>query len=145
MIRDDGTLIPLGKPIDGNIGQSALLYNEFIVYDTRQIRVRYMLKLVSCRYDCRYRCRCTDLYIEIPLQVTNQYNKTFIRLVHVHHLSTSTQQLHCTSLYNSVHNKRRKYNFNKLFIRVYHEFETACCSSLLSLSYSELCILGSRS
>jgi len=42
---DDGCIVPLGKPVDIGPKDTALLYNEFIVYDTAQINVRYMLKL----------------------------------------------------------------------------------------------------
>ncbi|PRP83966.1 hypothetical protein PROFUN_08650 [Planoprotostelium fungivorum] len=42
---DDGTIVPCGKPKHTGIHDTALLYNEFIVYDTRQIRVRYLIKL----------------------------------------------------------------------------------------------------
>eukprot|EP01117_Protostelium_nocturnum_P006844 TRINITY_DN2453_c1_g1_i6.p1 TRINITY_DN2453_c1_g1~~TRINITY_DN2453_c1_g1_i6.p1 ORF type:complete len:470 (-),score=169.93 TRINITY_DN2453_c1_g1_i6:79-1488(-) len=41
----DGTVVPLGKPSKLGPMGTALLYNEFIVYDTAQIRVRYLLKV----------------------------------------------------------------------------------------------------
>eukprot|EP00761_Pharyngomonas_kirbyi_P003059 gb/GECH01003063.1/.p1 GENE.gb/GECH01003063.1/~~gb/GECH01003063.1/.p1 ORF type:complete len:129 (+),score=28.14 gb/GECH01003063.1/:1-387(+) len=44
--QDDGTKIPLGKPSSTPLDQrSSLLYNEFIVYDTSQINIKYLLKL----------------------------------------------------------------------------------------------------
>ncbi len=43
----DGTIVPCGKPVATGIANTSLLYNEFIVYDTSQINVRYLVKLVS--------------------------------------------------------------------------------------------------
>eukprot|EP01130_Rhizamoeba_saxonica_P018108 TRINITY_DN8972_c0_g1_i1.p1 TRINITY_DN8972_c0_g1~~TRINITY_DN8972_c0_g1_i1.p1 ORF type:complete len:639 (-),score=126.74 TRINITY_DN8972_c0_g1_i1:61-1977(-) len=42
---DDGALIPLGEPLDTRITDSALLYNEFVVYRTTQVKMRYLLKV----------------------------------------------------------------------------------------------------
>mmetsp|Transcript_64488 Transcript_64488/g.74962 ORF Transcript_64488/g.74962 Transcript_64488/m.74962 type:complete len:768 (+) Transcript_64488:42-2345(+) len=42
---DDGTIIPIGKGEDTKIAQGSLLYNEFIVYDIAQIRLRYLLRI----------------------------------------------------------------------------------------------------
>lgn len=39
--------MPCGPMIDTGITDSALNYNEFIVYDTAQVCMKYMLKLVS--------------------------------------------------------------------------------------------------
>lgn len=40
---DDGVLVPLGKPTKS--GQnSSLLYNEYIVYDTSQIKMKYLIR-----------------------------------------------------------------------------------------------------
>ncbi|KAL0840559.1 hypothetical protein ABMA28_015776 [Loxostege sticticalis] len=41
---DDGTLVPLGKPVTKKIATS-LLYNEFIVYDVAQVNVKYLLQV----------------------------------------------------------------------------------------------------
>ncbi|KAL3682511.1 hypothetical protein R1sor_000533 [Riccia sorocarpa] len=39
---DDGVVVPMGKAISGD-GDGSLLYNEYIVYNTSQIRMRYLL------------------------------------------------------------------------------------------------------
>ena len=42
---EDGTLVPLG-PVEEKEGfESSLLYNEYIVYNTNQVRLRYMAKI----------------------------------------------------------------------------------------------------
>lgn len=41
----DGVEIPMGKGIDSGITDSSLLYNEFIVYDTAQINMKYLFKM----------------------------------------------------------------------------------------------------
>ncbi|XP_049866080.1 poly [ADP-ribose] polymerase [Pectinophora gossypiella] len=43
-VLDDGTIVPLGKPVQ-NKGQTSLLYNEFIVYDVAQVNVKYLLQM----------------------------------------------------------------------------------------------------
>lgn len=45
---DDGTVVPLGKSIDTKVVNPngyTLNYNEFIVYNTNQVRMRYLVKL----------------------------------------------------------------------------------------------------
>ena len=42
---NDGILIPIGRPINANIAHSSLLYNEYIVYNTEQIKIKYLLRL----------------------------------------------------------------------------------------------------
>ncbi|CAF0900722.1 unnamed protein product [Adineta steineri] len=42
---DDGILIPMGHGINANIPQSSLLYNEYIVYNTDQIKIKYLLRV----------------------------------------------------------------------------------------------------
>ena len=42
---DDGVLIPIGNGVNANIAYSSLLYNEYIVYDTDQIRMKYLLRI----------------------------------------------------------------------------------------------------
>jgi len=44
-VLPDGVTVPIGKSSDQNIGASSLLYNEFIVYDVAQVRMKYLLKL----------------------------------------------------------------------------------------------------
>jgi poly [ADP-ribose] polymerase 1 len=44
-VTSDGVEIPLGKGIDCGIGYSSLLYNEYIVYDVSQVRMKYLLKV----------------------------------------------------------------------------------------------------
>eukprot|EP00039_Didymoeca_costata_P007541 m.100947 g.100947 ORF g.100947 m.100947 type:complete len:1020 (-) comp13730_c0_seq1:96-3155(-) len=41
---EDGVMVPLGKGKASNVANSSLLYNEFIVYDTAQIRQRYLIR-----------------------------------------------------------------------------------------------------
>ncbi|KAK6755153.1 hypothetical protein RB195_013873 [Necator americanus] len=42
---EEGYTIPLGKPVDANQDKKCtLLYNEFIVYDVNQIRIRYVVR-----------------------------------------------------------------------------------------------------
>ncbi len=48
LFRDDGVMVPCGKIVDASssLPQSpSLQYNEFIVYDTRQIKLRYLVQL----------------------------------------------------------------------------------------------------
>ena len=45
--RPDGTVVPLGKSKNTNVKNSGgytLNYNEFIVYDTKQIKMKYLVK-----------------------------------------------------------------------------------------------------
>ncbi|KAK6179955.1 hypothetical protein SNE40_012198 [Patella caerulea] len=44
-VTEDGVKIPMGKGTNATIGRSSLLYNEYIVYDTAQIKMKYMLKM----------------------------------------------------------------------------------------------------
>jgi poly [ADP-ribose] polymerase len=38
--------VPLGKIVDNlKLNESELLYNEFIVYNTEQIRMKYLIKV----------------------------------------------------------------------------------------------------
>ncbi|XP_026729426.1 poly [ADP-ribose] polymerase [Trichoplusia ni] len=41
---DDGTIVPLGKPVNNKV-DTTLLYNEFIVYDVAQVNVKYLLQM----------------------------------------------------------------------------------------------------
>jgi len=46
--RPDGTIVPIGKPVDTGISNSAgytLNYNEFIVYDAAQVKMRYLVQV----------------------------------------------------------------------------------------------------
>lgn len=43
---DNGTVVPCGKQTDAKLPPAAaLLYNEFIVYDTAQVKMKYLLKM----------------------------------------------------------------------------------------------------
>lgn len=44
-VLNDGVLVPLGKPIIDLEVNSALLYNEYIVYDASQVKIKYLLKM----------------------------------------------------------------------------------------------------
>ncbi|XP_069975958.1 poly [ADP-ribose] polymerase 1-like [Penaeus vannamei] len=50
-ITVDGVEVPLGKGIQAPVGNTSLLYNEFIVYDVAQVNVKYLLKL---KFNYRY-------------------------------------------------------------------------------------------
>eukprot|EP00118_Oscarella_pearsei_P026283 m.309715 g.309715 ORF g.309715 m.309715 type:complete len:959 (+) comp47446_c0_seq1:38-2914(+) len=43
-VLDDGVVIPMGKGTSG-LGGGSLLYNEYIVYDVAQIRMKYLFKM----------------------------------------------------------------------------------------------------
>ena len=46
--RKDGTVVPLGKGKDTGVKNPTgytLNYNEYIVYDVSQVRMRYLLKV----------------------------------------------------------------------------------------------------
>jgi len=45
VVREDGLVIPCGKGVASGINDTSLLYNEYIVYDTAQVNVQYLLKL----------------------------------------------------------------------------------------------------
>ncbi|GLU07733.1 hypothetical protein SLE2022_246810 [Rubroshorea leprosula] len=42
--RDD-VVVPCGKPVRSNVKASELLYNEYIVYNTAQVKMRFLLKV----------------------------------------------------------------------------------------------------
>ncbi|XP_024168166.1 poly [ADP-ribose] polymerase 1 isoform X2 [Rosa chinensis] len=42
--RDDVT-VPCGKPVDSHVRASGLMYNEYIVYDTAQVKMQFLLKV----------------------------------------------------------------------------------------------------
>jgi len=44
-ITGDGVKVPLGWPVATGIKNTALLYNEFIVYNTQQIKLKYLLRV----------------------------------------------------------------------------------------------------
>jgi poly [ADP-ribose] polymerase 1 len=44
-VEPNGCVIPLGKGTASNVKDTTLLYNEFIVYDVKQIRTRYVMRL----------------------------------------------------------------------------------------------------
>ncbi|ELT93548.1 hypothetical protein CAPTEDRAFT_223861 [Capitella teleta] len=43
--NNDGVVYPIGEGTEADIGQSSLLYNEYIVYDQSQVQIKYMLKV----------------------------------------------------------------------------------------------------
>lgn len=45
LVTKEGVTIPLGKPMTAQNVKSALLYNEYIVYDVAQVNVKYLLQL----------------------------------------------------------------------------------------------------
>ncbi|XP_009134436.1 poly [ADP-ribose] polymerase 2 isoform X2 [Brassica rapa] len=42
---EDGVVVPLGKPVDHSSSKGTLLYNEYIVYNTEQIKMRYVIQV----------------------------------------------------------------------------------------------------
>ena len=45
--------VPCGKGMPSGVADSALLYDEFIVYDTQQIKQKYVLR-VKFKFQQRY-------------------------------------------------------------------------------------------
>jgi len=41
----DGVVVPIGDPVPTGVNDTALLYNEFVVYDEAQLRIKYILKV----------------------------------------------------------------------------------------------------
>lgn len=50
-VMSDGVEVPLGKPVDSGVKASSLLYNEYIVYDVNQIKMKYLLRI---KFDYKY-------------------------------------------------------------------------------------------
>ncbi|GAB2281612.1 Poly [ADP-ribose] polymerase 2 [Dionaea muscipula] len=44
-VLDDGVIVPLGKPVQRPDSKGSLLYNEYIVYNVDQIRMRYVIQV----------------------------------------------------------------------------------------------------
>jgi poly [ADP-ribose] polymerase len=44
-ILKDGTIVPLGNLRDSQVQDSSLIYNEYIVYNVEQVRIKYLVKL----------------------------------------------------------------------------------------------------
>ena len=42
---NDGLLIPIGRGVPSNAKQTSLLYNEYIVYNTDQVQMKYLLRV----------------------------------------------------------------------------------------------------
>ncbi|XP_010522796.1 PREDICTED: poly [ADP-ribose] polymerase 2 [Tarenaya hassleriana] len=42
---EDGVVVPLGNPVDQSGPKGTLLYNEYIVYNVEQIRMRYLIQV----------------------------------------------------------------------------------------------------
>lgn len=44
-ILDDGVIIPLGEPVQNdNNNQITMAYNEFVIYNEAQVKIKYLLK-----------------------------------------------------------------------------------------------------
>ncbi|KAL8170322.1 hypothetical protein V2J09_022126 [Rumex salicifolius] len=41
----DGVVVPCGKPVDSKVKASELMYNEYIVYNTAQVKMQFLLKV----------------------------------------------------------------------------------------------------
>ncbi|KRX19540.1 Poly [ADP-ribose] polymerase 1 [Trichinella nelsoni] len=44
-IIDDGVVVPLGKAVQSNIKESHLQYNEYIIYNVKQMNIKYLVKV----------------------------------------------------------------------------------------------------
>ncbi|KAF6173587.1 hypothetical protein GIB67_022946 [Kingdonia uniflora] len=44
-VLEDGVVVPLGKPKEQPDLKTSLLYNEYIVYNVDQIRMRYIVQV----------------------------------------------------------------------------------------------------
>jgi len=44
-VTNDGVEIPYGSGVDSGVKGTSLLYNEYIVYDTAQINMKYLLRV----------------------------------------------------------------------------------------------------
>ncbi|XP_010456041.1 PREDICTED: poly [ADP-ribose] polymerase 2 isoform X1 [Camelina sativa] len=42
---EDGVVVPLGKPVESSSSKGMLLYNEYIVYNVEQIKMRYVIQV----------------------------------------------------------------------------------------------------
>lgn len=45
LVLDGGVVVPFGKPVQKSSAKGSLLYNEYIVYNVDQIRMRYVLQV----------------------------------------------------------------------------------------------------
>ncbi|KAM7260198.1 hypothetical protein ACFE04_015939 [Oxalis oulophora] len=43
----ENVVVPCGKPVSSNVRATDLMYNEYIVYDTAQVKMEFLLKLYS--------------------------------------------------------------------------------------------------
>eukprot|EP00760_Papus_ankaliazontas_P030366 PhM_4_TR4793/c0_g1_i1/m.47729/K10798/PARP; poly [ADP-ribose] polymerase len=53
----NGCTVPLGKPVETKVPNTTLQYNEFIVYDTSQIQMKYLLRL-----NFKYKTKCGTFF-----------------------------------------------------------------------------------
>ncbi|KRY89944.1 Poly [ADP-ribose] polymerase 1 [Trichinella pseudospiralis] len=44
-IIDDGVMVPLGKAVQSNIRESSLQYNEYVIYNVKQMNIKYLVKM----------------------------------------------------------------------------------------------------
>jgi poly [ADP-ribose] polymerase len=45
-VMPNGVKVPLGKAVPANgVKKKSLLYNEYVVYDTNQVNIKYLLKV----------------------------------------------------------------------------------------------------
>ncbi|KRZ74364.1 Poly [ADP-ribose] polymerase 1 [Trichinella papuae] len=44
-IIDDGVVVPLGKAVQSNIRESSLQYNEYVIYNVKQMNIKYLVKM----------------------------------------------------------------------------------------------------
>lgn len=49
-VMPNGVKVPFGKGVDTGLKKSSLLYNEYIVYDSNQVNIKYLLK---CKFNTK--------------------------------------------------------------------------------------------
>ena len=75
--RSGGTVVPLGKTQDTGVSNPAgytLNYNEFVVYNPRQIKMRYA---VQVRFEFWWQCFTSHNYVCLPLS-SYQWNSVLL-------------------------------------------------------------------
>ena len=82
-LRSDGTVVPIGKPQNTGVSNPAgytLNYNEFVVYDSRQIKMRYALQVRFDFWGQRWLdttasiCVCLVDYVCVNVISNDQWN-----------------------------------------------------------------------
>ncbi|XP_038047799.1 poly [ADP-ribose] polymerase 1-like [Patiria miniata] len=48
LVIENGIIVPTGQPVASDVSDISLQYNEYIVYDVAQIRMKYLIKMHFC-------------------------------------------------------------------------------------------------